>query len=228
MSKKGPVIAIDGPSGVGKTTVSSLVAERLKIKYINTGSMYRAVALAANDAGIDLDDDNALKDFCSKLEAGYDEADGTMRLNGKDYTGRLRTQEAGQLASIVSSKKPVRDFLVAFQRKLGEAGSVVMEGRDIGTVVFPDADFKFFLDAPHEVRAKRRHIEIAEKEEAGSKEVSAEIMERDKRDSERAHSPLRMAPDAFHIDTGELSIEGVVQKILNIVNERLRVGDFRS
>lgn len=222
MGKRGPVIAIDGPSGVGKTTVSAMIAERLGLRYINTGSMYRIIALGANEAGVDLSSDHALDEFCSKAAFTVDESTGHFILNGKDYTSRLRTEEAGKLASIASAKKPVREYLVSLQRKLGAEGSVVMEGRDIGTVVFPDADVKFYLDASHEVRARRRHLELAAKGKAvDEEEIGRDLLERDRRDAERENSPLRCADDAVYIDTGAFTIEEVVEKIVKEVKGRL-------
>lgn len=227
--RKGPVIAIDGPSGVGKTTVSGIVAERLGLRYINTGSMYRILALGAHEAGIDLTSESALQEFCSKATVTVDKATGNFLLNGKDYTDRLRTEEAGDLASIASAKKPVREFLVDLQRKLGSEGSVVMEGRDIGTVVFPDADVKIFLDAPHEVRAKRRHKELVEKGgQAISEQVSKDLLERDRRDAAREASPLKKAEDAVYIDTGSVTIEQVVEIIIKEAKGRSKVGDTCS
>ncbi len=225
-AQRGPVIAIDGPGGVGKTTVSRLVAERLSLRYINTGSMYRIIALGASDAGIDINSDEALGSFCSKAAVTVDEKTGHFLLNGADYTDRLRTEEAGALASVVSAKTSVRDFLVAIQRSLGAEGGVVMEGRDIGTVVFPDADAKFFLDASHEVRAARRHLELAAKNKpADHDEISRELAERDRRDIERENSPLKAADDAVYIDTGPYSIEEIVELICKKAKELFGSGD---
>lgn len=220
MTRARPVIAIDGPSGVGKTTVSRLVAGRLGYAYINTGAMYRSVALAADEAAVDLASDDELAAFCSSIEAAYDFDKGCMTLNGEDYMAAAATQRAGSLASIASARRPVRDFLVAFQRTLGESGGVVMEGRDIGTAVFPDAEVKFFLDAPHDVRARRRHKETEACEGAREADVSAQIRERDKRDATRTISPLTAAPDAVVVDTGELTIEGVVETVLKVLEEK--------
>ncbi|HBG45990.1 MAG TPA: (d)CMP kinase [Deltaproteobacteria bacterium] len=226
--KRGPVIAIDGPSGVGKTTVSRGVARKLGFRYINTGSMYRAIALAAKESWVDLKSDVVLEEFCAGVDFRYDVETGSVSVDGIDYTGRLRSQQAAELASKVSTKGSVREFLVAYQRKLAEAGNVVMEGRDIGTVVFPDADVKIFLDAPHDVRAGRRHLELVEKGVHESVEVSSEIEERDRRDSSRELSPLKMADDAIRIDTAAIGIDAVIDKVLKAVRERLSVGDHRS
>lgn len=225
---KGPIVAIDGPSGVGKTTISRVVAEKLGLRYINTGAMYRAMALAADEAGVDIHSEDALKDFCSNARINFDSATGCISVNGMDYTGRIRSQKAAALASIVSARESVRDFLVAYQRTFGGSGSIIMEGRDIGTVVFPDADIKFFLDASHDARARRRHLELAPKEKAGHEEVSKEIKERDRRDRERDASPLKAAEDAIRIDTTEMGIDEVVKKILVEIDARLKIGNIRS
>lgn len=226
VSKKGAVIAIDGPSGVGKTTVAKLLAKKLGFSYVDTGAMYRAFAVAAKSANIDLNDDNALKTFADKVTVRYG-FDGTINVNNKDLTGSIRTQEAGALASIVSSKKYVRELLVRLQRELGLEGAVVMEGRDIGTVVFPLADVKFFLDAPHAERVERRHLELIAKGSSVKEDVSKELEQRDKRDTERAESPLVKAEDAIFIDTGNISAEGVVGCMLAVIKEK-GVADIHS
>jgi cytidylate kinase len=224
LGRRGPVIAIDGPSGVGKTTVARLVARRLNFQYVDTGAMYRAIALAANEAGIDMENDEKLKGFCAGVDIQFGK-NNEILLNNRDLSLKIREPHVGPLASRVSQKGPVREFLVPLQRRLGECGNVVMEGRDIGTVVFPDAEVKIFLDAVTEVRARRRHRELSEAgkvEDEGLKDVARDISERDRRDSRRARSPLRKAEDAVYIDTSELPVEGVVEKILNIVKENLR------
>lgn len=237
---KGPVIAIDGPSGVGKTTVSRLVAKRLGFKYIDTGAMYRAFAVAAKEAEVDVEDEDALERFASTATVAISDAGGIF-VNNVDYTGKIRTEAAGAVASVVSAKKKVREFLVGLQRSLGEQGrvgplqGVVMEGRDIGTAVFPDADIKFFLDASHEVRAQRRGLELQAKGAAKDAcprvlkaEVSNDMKERDRRDRERKNSPLVKADDAILIDTGALGIEGVVEKIIGLIRQRNIIADICS
>lgn len=222
--KKGPVIAIDGPGGVGKSTVSMRVAEKLGFKYINTGAMYRAFALAAKESWVDFKDDLNLQDYCRDINIDYSVETGRISIDGTDYTDRIMTDKAGELASKVSTKPSVRACLSAHQRIMGEEGHVVIEGRDIGTVIFPDADVKIFLDADHEVRARRRHLELV-KGGADESKVSSILEERDKRDSERAAAPLKMADDAVRIDTTDMTLEEVVGKVLEIVNERLNIGN---
>lgn len=219
--KQGFIIAIDGPSGVGKTTVSRMLARRLDYRYVDTGAMYRAFALAANESGVDLSSEDSLEGFTKRALIVYGEG-GTVLINGKDYTESIRTEEAGRLASTASSKKPVRAFLVAYQRTVGRGGSVVMEGRDIGTVVFPDADMKFFLDAPHDVRARRRHLELAGRSPSSEEETSRKIEERDREDTSRENSPLKMAGDAIFIDTGGITAEEVVEKMLAAIRARFK------
>ncbi|MBI4949655.1 MAG: (d)CMP kinase [Deltaproteobacteria bacterium] len=213
MTRGRPVIAIDGPSGVGKSTVARSLADKLGFRYINTGAMYRALALAADEAGVDVADNESMKVFCASVRLGFDKAKNAIIINNEDFSAEVKTLKAGSLASVSSANPSVRELLVSFQRSLGEEGGIVMEGRDIGTVVFPDAELKIFLDASHEVRAERRHLELKGVRESRA-DVSAEIQERDRRDTERKESPLRMAEDAVRIDTGELGIEDVVARAL--------------
>ncbi len=221
MGRRGPVIAIDGPSGVGKSTVARLLSQRLKFRYIDTGAMYRAVAVAASEAGIDIDSDEELENFLRGVSIHFGE-DNKIFLNDRDLTRTIREPHAGPLASRVSQKRPVREFLAALQRTLGEGGNVVMEGRDIGTVVFPDADVKIFLDAASAVRAGRRRLELEQTagiEPERLEEVAHELEKRDRRDSTRTLAPLKKAADAVYVDTSELSVEDVVQRIMEIVKE---------
>lgn len=217
--RKRPVIAIDGPAGSGKSSVSRLLAQRLGLDYVDTGAMYRAVALAMHDDGVDTGDDEAVRRFCSGALIEYSAADGSISVNGRPYSGKIRTEEAATLASVASQKAPVRGLLAGYQRTLGSRGGVVMEGRDIGTVVFPDADIKFFIDASPEVRAGRREKELQARGDAPL--VSRDMEERDRRDASRANSPLKRAEDSIYIDTSSIGIDGVVEKMLQMVRERL-------
>lgn len=225
-SRRRLVIAIDGPSGSGKTTVSRLLAEELGLRYVDTGAMYRAVALAVYEAGIDIESAEAIETFCSEVAVEYDTDTGAIVINGKDYTGEIRSLEAGRAASIVSSKSAVRRLLVDYQRGLAREGAVVMEGRDIGTVVLPGADLKIFLTAPSGVRAGRRHVELGP--DVTAARVSSEIDARDRRDTTRTDSPLKKAEDALGIDTSSLDANGVVTKILGYIEERLPIEDIHS
>jgi cytidylate kinase len=223
MEKKKIVIAIDGPASAGKTTTAKLVAKRLGCIYVDSGIMYRAVAFYLLKDRIDWSDPEKLKSALDKidLDIKYDLSDNGNRvfLNGKDITDRLRASEVSRLSSKIATLKIVREKLVELQRKIGEEHSIVMDGRDIGTVVFPDADFKFFIKASLEERAKRRWKEMHKKygENVSLEEVKAEIQERDETDSTREIAPLRKAEDAIVIDTTNLSIEEQASKVIEIV-----------
>ena len=215
-----PTIAIDGPAGAGKSTVSRRLAQALGLRYVDTGAMYRVVGVLADEAGVDLADAAALATLCDTLSLLFDEQpDGVHVLaNGRDLTRAIRTAAAGQLASKVSTQPVVRERLVALQRRLGAGGGVVMEGRDIGTVVLPDATVKIFLVASTGERARRRWAELtARGESADLAQIEREIEERDVRDRTRAHSPLVPAADALLVDTTSESVEEVVARVRNLV-----------
>lgn len=236
MSKRlRPVVAIDGPAGAGKSTVTRVVAQRLQYLLVDTGAIYRAVALAAERAGIDWDDRERVAAFAQglaeregiRLERGENGGQRVL-LDGVDVSSAIRTLSIGQGASKVSAIPGVRDALLELQRRAGSEGGVVLEGRDIGTVVFPDAEAKFFLTASVAVRAKRRHDELLEKGDAPPLEqVMSEVMERDKRDSSRPIAPLKQASDAVVVDSSNLGIEEVAELIVKHVRrvERELAGD---
>lgn len=209
-------MTIDGPSGAGKTTVSILLAERAGMVRIDTGAMYRAVALSARRAGIPWDDGPRLGELARGMEFSFRAVDGAVRvfLGAEDVSEAIRTPEMSMGASAVSAHAPVREALVSKQREMGEAGGVVLEGRDTGTVVFPDAEAKFFLDAAAAVRAVRRYRELGPAGGQSYEAVLSDVLRRDVQDSTRENSPLRMADDAVYIDTTTLSAGEVVEAIL--------------
>lgn len=217
------VVAIDGPAGAGKSTVSRRLAEALGYRYVDTGAMYRVIGVLAAEQHIDFSDTPALAALCDATTIEFVERDGHVRTygNGRDLSDAIRTTEAAQLASKVSAVPVVRERLVAKQRQMGAGGGVVMEGRDIGTVVFPDAAVKVFLDAsPHE-RARRRASESPDgATPAAIERIAQEISERDARDRGRAHSPLRAAADAIVMDTTHNSIDHVVRELRALVATR--------
>ena len=218
------MVAIDGPSGAGKSTIARRLASRLGFTYIDTGAMYRAVALWASRQNVDLSDMHRAEQLALAAQIELATA-GRILLNGEDVTEAIRTPEMSNDASKISAISGVRRAMVAKQRAIGEVASVVMEGRDIGTVVFPGADVKVFLDASPAERVRRRHLELAAKGQKISEEqLAAEMRERDQRDSTRADAPLTQAPDAVYFDSSGMSIEEVEEAILKIVRARVTNG----
>ncbi|MBL8741737.1 MAG: (d)CMP kinase [Myxococcales bacterium] len=222
-----PLVAIDGPAGAGKSTVAKMVAARLGYVLVDTGALYRSVALAASRAGLAFDDEPRVAELAEALAArraiGLRPSGSgvVVELDGEDVSEAIRTSVMSLGASRVSAIPRVRDALLAMQRQAGEQGGVVLEGRDIGTVVFPDADVKFFLTATSHERATRRHAELTGKGQESSFEATlAEVEKRDKADTERAVAPLRQAPDAILVDSSALTIEAVVEQMVAEVRAR--------
>jgi cytidylate kinase len=212
------IIAIDGPSGAGKGTIARAVAKRLGYRHVDTGAMYRALAWNALRHGIDLSDEAAVSALAHRSD--FDVSDGRVRADGHDVATAIRTPEMDIAASLVARQPHVREALIARQRALGAQGGIVMEGRDIGTVVFPGADVKIFLDASPEERARRRATDPAHasgKGAAAIPEVATALAERDRLDSTRAASPLTVADDAVVIDTTTLSIGEAVDRVMEEV-----------
>lgn len=212
------VVAIDGPAGSGKGTITKLVGEKLGLVNIDTGATFRCVALNMIQENIDIKDEEKIQKILNKIQIQM-YPDGKIFLNGKEVTHRIRENDVNDIVSPVSTLSIVRNKLLEVQRKIAEGKNVIMEGRDIGTVVFPNADVKIYLDATPEERAKRRVIQNKEKGiECSYEEVLEGIKDRDKRDSTRKIAPLKQAEDAIYIDSSKLSIEEVTEKIIKIIN----------
>lgn len=216
-------IAIDGPAGAGKSSIAKALSKRLGYIYIDTGAMYRAVALFFVENNISDGTDSRIESLLEKLEISIKYEDGAQKviLNGEDVTDKLRLEEIGKLASKFSAIGSVREKLVALQRKLAQKENVVMDGRDIGTVVLPNADLKIYLSASSKVRAERRYLELLEKghTDLDINEIEDEIIKRDEADMNREISPLKQADDAYYLDSSDMTLEEVVSKILSMVKE---------
>ncbi|MGN0300530.1 MAG: (d)CMP kinase [Lachnospiraceae bacterium] len=213
-------IAIDGPAGAGKSTIAKKVAKKMGYIYVDTGAMYRAMALFMIKQGIDPGDATSIEKACKIADISIEYRDGeqVVLLNGENVNAYLRTEEVGNMASVTSVNAKVREKLVELQQKLAKTKDVVMDGRDIGTVVLPNAEVKVYLTASSLVRAQRRALELEAKgESADLSKIEADIIERDNRDMTRAISPLKQAEDATLIDSSYMTIDEVVEAILNLV-----------
>ena len=217
-------IAIDGPAGAGKSTIARAVAAKLGYIYVDTGALYRAVGYAVSAAGGDWRDEATVVGHLPKIEVSLKYVDGAQRVfvNGEDVSDRIRTPEMSMAASAVSALPPVREFLFHLQQDMAAKNNVVMDGRDIGTVVLPHAQVKIFLSASAEARAERRRLELLEKgQDVPFEEVLADMKKRDYDDSHRAIAPLRQAEDAIAVDTTALSLQESIDYMLNLIEEKL-------
>jgi cytidylate kinase len=213
------IITIDGPAGAGKTTISRLLARRLGYMYVDTGALYRAIALAASSANC-VEDEDLLADLLKEMTLEFRNGKNGPRLfmNGEDVSYRIRTPEVTMLASRLSAKPVVRRYLLGIQRNIGKDGGAILEGRDMGTVVFPDADVKFYLLATHEIRVSRRYKELRDQGiKVTLEEVASDMKKRDEKDSTRSLSPLKPADDAIMIDSSNMDIESVIETMAQYI-----------
>ena len=216
-------VAIDGPAGAGKSTVAKAVAAERNYIYVDTGAMYRAMALYFLREGTDKSDEAAVSRACKNVEVTISYEDGAQQvfLNGENVSGLIRTEEVGNMASATSGYLSVREKLVELQKNLAKRADVVMDGRDIGTCVLPDADVKVYLTASSLVRAKRRYKELVEKGvDCDLSEIEKDIIDRDYRDMHREHSPLVQAEDAVYLDSSDMTLKEVVDSILNMIDKK--------
>ncbi|MBW2092964.1 MAG: (d)CMP kinase [Deltaproteobacteria bacterium] len=223
MKSEERIITIDGPAGAGKSTMARGLAERLNWTYLDTGAMYRAVAVAVDEAGKDVNDESGFSDILAKLDLRIMPGPRTTRifLGGQEITDKIREPRVSALASAVSAQASVRRAMVDLQRKIGETGCVVAEGRDMGTVVFPGAGVKFFLKASSQERARRRFKELRHQgEDVSLEQVNQDMIDRDRADSSRALSPLRPAEDAIIIDSTGLAVNEVQNRMIQIVRQK--------
>ena len=221
--KKSLLITIDGPAGAGKTTTSRILADRLGYRYIDTGALYRSVAFEVKRTGTNPDDDAGLKRLCRTLRIKFLPGEKGLRIfsQGSDITDQIRTSEISMLASAVSARPVVRKYLLNLQREMGREKGAVFEGRDMGTVVFPEADVKFFLNASLKIRARRRYLELASTSSQTLEKVEQDMQRRDENDSSRSLAPLKPARDAIIMDSSELSADEVVERMLSFIEKRL-------
>ena len=216
-------IAIDGPAGAGKSTIAKRVAKELSFIYVDTGAMYRAIALYLIRSKVTPADQEALKKACENIEItiSYENGEQQVILNGENITGLIRTEEVGNMASTASAHPPVREKLLDLQRNLARNSDVLMDGRDIGTNVLPDAQLKIYLTASSATRARRRYLELQQKgENCLLDEIERDIIERDRRDMNRDIAPLKQAEDAILVDSSNMGIDQVVERILSLYEER--------
>lgn len=216
-------VAIDGPAGAGKSTIAKQIAKRMGLIYVDTGAMYRAMALYMIREKVDPGDPDGIVKKCEEthITIRYENGEQVVLLNGENVNAFLRTEEVGNMASAIAPRKEVRAKLVRLQRELAATSDVIMDGRDIGTCVLPDADVKIYLTASSAVRAKRRYDELTAKgEECDLAKIEADIIERDERDMTREESPLRQAEDAVLVDSSDMTIEEVIQAIIEICEKK--------